>query len=83
MGSLGESYPRRLRIETSRDGTTWTMATEEATAGLAFSAIVRDALRAELSFRLPDVESRFVRLRQLDRDLEAHWIITDVTILGQ
>jgi hypothetical protein len=36
-----------------------------------------------LSFRLPDVESRFVRLRQLDRDLEAHWIITDVTILGQ
>ena len=83
MGSLGESYPRRLRIETSRDGTTWTTATEEATAGLAFSAIVRDALRAELSFRLPDVESRFVRLRQLDRDLEAHWIITDVTILGQ
>ena len=83
MGSFAESYPVRLRIETSRDGTTWTTATEEATAGLAFSAILENALRAQLSFRLPDVESRFVRLRQFGRDPVAHWIIGDVTILGQ
>lgn len=83
MGSFAESYPVRLRIETSRDGTTWTTATEEATAGLAFSAILENALRAQLSFRLADVESRFVRLRQLGMDPVAHWIIGDVTILGQ
>jgi hypothetical protein len=83
MGPFAESYPRRLRIETSRDGITWNAATEVATAGLAFSAMIRNAVRAELSFRLPDVESRYVRLRQLDVDTQAFWVISDITILGQ
>ena len=83
MGRFAESYPRRLRIETSRDGLTWNTATEGSTAGLAFSAMIRSAVRAEFSFRLPDVEGQFVRLSQLDADSNAYWVITDITILGQ
>jgi hypothetical protein len=83
MGPFAENYPRRLLIETSTDGTTWRPATEERPAGQAFSAIIRSALRAELSFRLPDVESRFVRLRQLDQDTKGGWMIGDIIVLGQ
>lgn len=83
MGPFAEQYPRRLQIATSTDGTTWNAATEEAPAGLAFSAILHDAQRSRLSFHLPDVESRYVRLRQLGADNERYWSITDITILGQ
>jgi hypothetical protein len=82
-GLSAEAYPRLLRIETSQDGATWTAAAEEAPAGLAFSAILRDFARSELSFRLPDVESRYVRLRQLGRDPRSFWVVRDITILGQ
>ena len=50
---------------------------------MAFSAIIRNFARTQLSFRLPDVESRFVRLDQLGRDQHAFWFITDITVLGQ
>lgn len=83
MGPFAEEYPRRLRIETSTDGTTWNTATEEAPAGLAFSAILHDARRSRLSFHLPDVESRYVRLRQLGADTKRYWSVTDITIVGQ
>lgn len=83
MGPFAEEYPRRLRIETSTDGTTWNAAAEAAPAGLAFSAILHDARRSRLSFHLPDVESRYLRLRQLGADSDRYWSITDITILGQ
>ena len=81
-GPCPDCYPRRLWIETSRDGSTWTAGTEESPAGLAFSAIIQNARRAQLSFSLPDVESQYVRLRQLDQDL-VPWIIGDIIVLGQ
>lgn len=85
MGPFAECYPRRLLIETSRDGTTWQAASEETPAGLAFSAIIRNAARAQLAFHLPDVESQYVRLRQLDEDPEriVPWIISDIIVLGR
>ena len=83
MGLSAEAYPRRLRIETSRDGTSWNTAAEEAPAGMAFSAIIRNFARAQLSFRLPDVETQYLRLRQLGRDPHGFWVIRDITVLGQ
>ena len=83
MGRFGERYPRRLRIETSPDGTTWHPATEDAPSGLAFSAIIRNATRAQLSFSLPAVESRYVRLRQLDAVEKFDWLISDIIVLGR
>lgn len=83
MGLSAEAYPRRLRIETSRDGTTWNTAAEEAPAGMAFSAIIRNFARAQLSFRLPEVETQYLRLRQLGRDPHGFWVIRDITVLGQ
>jgi F5/8 type C domain-containing protein len=83
MAASAESYPRRLRIETSLDGATWNVATDEAPAGMAFSAIVRNFARTQLSFRLADVESQYVRLCQLGRDPHAFWFISDITVLGQ
>jgi F5/8 type C domain-containing protein len=83
MGAIAEDYPRRLRIETSVDGRTWSVGWDESPAGLAFSAILRNALNARLSFRIPDAESRYVRLRQLDADNQFFWGMSDVTIVGQ
>ena len=83
MGLSAESYPRRLRIETSRDGVLWNAATDEEPAGMAFSAIIRNFARAQLSFRLPDVECQYVRLLQRGQDSHSLWVIGDVTVLGQ
>jgi hypothetical protein len=81
--SAAEEYPRRLRIETSLDGTSWRTAIEQPASPLAFGAVLRDALDARLTFRLPDVEGRYLRLLQLDVDRKAYWSITDVEVLGR
>ncbi len=83
MAAAAEEYPRRLRIETSQDGSAWHVAADQPTSGLAFSAILRDPRRAQLWFRIPDMESRYVRLRQLGVDPQSTWSFSDITILGR
>jgi len=78
-----EEYPRRLRVETSLDGRVWNIAIDTPTSALAFGAVLRDALNARLTFRLPEVDAGYVRLRQMDADRTAYWSITDVEILGR
>jgi hypothetical protein len=51
-----------LRVETSADGNTWTMAAEDPTGGLAFAGSLRDPRRIPVRVVLPDARARFVRL---------------------
>jgi len=51
-----------LRVETSADGATWTVAADEPTGGLAFSGALVDPRTVPVRVILPDVRARFVRL---------------------
>ena len=65
-----------LRVETSADGTTWTMAAEEPTGGLAFAGSLIDARRVPVRVVVPDARARFVRLNT------PAFSAADVTVYG-
>ena len=51
-----------FRIETSVDGSTWTLASDEPTGGLALAGSLREPLAVPVRATLPDVRARYVRL---------------------
>jgi hypothetical protein len=51
-----------LRIDTSLDGSTWTMVTDEPPGGLALAGALRQPLKVPLRLLLPDSQARFLRL---------------------
>ena len=65
-----------LRVETSSDGTTWTVGADEPTGGLALTGALRDPRGVPARIVLPDARARFIRL-----DTPA-FTASDVTIYG-
>ena len=51
-----------LRIETSIDGSAWTLAADEPTGGLAFVGALADPLGVPVRITVPDVRARFLRI---------------------
>lgn len=78
-GSLGMDFPRRLRVETSRDASVW----ETVWQGRTEPAVLRDALRdsrAPLTITFTAAPARYVRLRQTGRDPSFAWSVTEVDV---
>lgn len=51
-----------VRVETSPDGVTWTVAAEEPSGGLAFVGALADPKGVPLRIIVPDTQARFVRI---------------------
>lgn len=51
-----------VRVETSLDGSTWTLAAEEPAGGLALTGALADPLGVPIRVFLPDPSARFVRV---------------------
>jgi hypothetical protein len=51
-----------LRVESSLDGRTWTLAADEATGGLALAGVLREPLAVPLRVLLPDPSVRYLRV---------------------
>ena len=54
--------PDLVRVETSMDGRTWSMAAEEAAGGPALVGALADPLGVPIRIVVPDVSARFVRI---------------------
>jgi hypothetical protein len=54
--------PDLVRVESSMDGRTWSVAAEEAPGGLALAGALADPLGVPIRIVLPDVAARFVRI---------------------
>jgi len=51
-----------VRVDTSLDGATWTVAAEEPSGGLAFVGVLADPRSVPVRVFVPDVLARFVRI---------------------
>jgi F5/8 type C domain len=82
VGPFREDYPRRLVIETSRDGREWT----EAWQGAGFAPAMRAGLRSPrampVRFDFEPRRARRLRLRQTGSDRVMWWSIAELEVLG-
>ena len=78
-GSLGMEFPRRLRVETSRNGRGWRLAWRGRTEIAVLRGALRDP-RAPLAITFAPEVARYVRLRQTGRDRVFAWSMTEVDV---
>ena len=71
--------PRRLAIETSLDGVSWTPGWTGPTVVDAFVAATRAPIEARMPFAFEARQARFVRLRQLDTEIHL-WRVAELTV---
>ena len=65
LGGRPQDYPRRLSIEVTTDGSSWTRVWEGSGAGPSFLAAINQPRDKPVVFAFPAVAARAVRLRQL------------------
>src|SRR5262249_5046268 len=82
IGEHLSDSPRLLAIETATDGREWTNHWNGPTDVVAFAGVVRQPRDVPLSFALPHVSTRLVRLRQLGHDPIFYWSIYELAIFG-
>ena len=84
LGSYAEDYPRMLAIDSSSmDGTVWATEWKGQTAPHRFIASVRNPRELPLTFALPHISARFLRLRQLGSDPVHYWSIAELEVFGR
>ena len=82
IGTHVSDFPRRLVIETSNDTRDWTTRWEGSAAVAAFAGAVGHPVDMPLTFALPHVPARWIRLRQLGNDPVFYWSIFELTVFG-
>jgi hypothetical protein len=81
LGEYARDFPRRLAIDTSVDGATWTPAWTGPTVVDAFIAATRAPIEARMPFAFEPRPARFVRLRQLDTEIHL-WRVAELAVHG-
>jgi hypothetical protein len=80
LGKFTGDFPRRLLVETSRDGTAWERAWTGSMAGAAMSAAVEKPRVVPATAAFTPRQARFMRLRQLSRDEVFDWSIAELEV---
>jgi hypothetical protein len=84
LGRAHAGYPRRLRVDTSLDGTSWEAAWEGGVRGLLIAqALEHPGPAIHLAIPLPSREARYVRLTQLAEDQTRSWSVAEVEAWGR
>jgi len=83
IGGSVADFPRKLSIETSVDGLTWSPAWSGTTGVLALSAALEDPLTVTLPFEFQPRPARYVRFTQLDVEETYYWSVAELRIMGK
>jgi hypothetical protein len=83
IGTHVSDFPRHLLIESSNDTRDWTTRWEGSAAVAAFAGAVRHPDEMPLTFALPHVPARWLRLRQLGHDPVFYWSIFELSVIGR
>lgn len=83
IGPYFAGYPRQLAIDGSPDGQRWTPLFEGRSAWRAVDAARRNPREVAFTFAFAPTDARWIRLRQLGYADEAHWIISELAVLGR
>jgi hypothetical protein len=77
---LRDRYPdfgRRLQVEVSDDGETWTNGWEDWTAGTAVAGALEDQTIVPIRITLPDLRGRYLRIHPAPE-----WLVEELTVSG-
>lgn len=83
IGSRLADFPRQIAIETSDDGREWETRWEGSGTPAAVAGAVRQPLDLPVTFALPHIPARLVRLRQLGQDPVSSWSISELSVFGR
>ena len=72
-----EDLGRRMAIEASRDGTSWSTVWEDWTGGPTLAAALTDPLLVPVRIALPDVNARYLRINPAPR-----WLARELKVLA-
>jgi hypothetical protein len=76
-------FARRMSIDVSTDGRSWTQAWEGTTGGLVVRSTIRSPVRPWTEFRIGAHAVREIRLRTLATDTDAEWAVAEVLVHGE
>jgi hypothetical protein len=79
LGEWARDFPRRLAIDVSLDGVTWSSVWEGPTAAMAFLAAVRAPRECALKFAFEGRSARFVRVGTLTEHKNL-WRIAEIQV---
>jgi len=82
LGSHRSDFPRTLAIDGSPDGSAWQRLWQGEMTGAALTALVDDRATMPLRVPLPASRARYLRLRQVTRDLTMWWAIAEVAVIA-
>jgi hypothetical protein len=83
VGGYSADFPRKLIVESSPDGITWTEVWSGSGAAPALAAALRDPQRVPVSIPLPGDPTRFLRFTQKGTEPVAYWSIAELRILAR
>lgn len=81
VGEFRKNYARRLLVDTSLDGVSWTAATSVRTAALTVRGALNDPRTVAFSIPLAPVDAQFVRLRIGEPAVDA-WLVAEISVTG-
>jgi hypothetical protein len=82
LGGYVADFPRRLRIETSTDGTSWEERWSGSGGGAALAGALLDARLMPLFFEFSPAPARYIRLTQLGADPVFYWSVAEMKVFG-
>ena len=80
VGELVRSYPRRLTVDSSEDGTRWQPVASARTAGLTIRAALDDPARVAFAIPLTPSVARYLRVTLGDGHATAPWGMTELGV---
>jgi len=83
VGEFRKSYPRKLVVETSENGTDWTNVATTRTAGLTMSGALSEPRTVPIAIGLTRSTARFVRLHIDESHPTVPWMVTDVEVRAE
>jgi hypothetical protein len=82
LGGYVADFPRRLRIETSVDGSSWEERWSGSGGGAALAGALLDARLMPLFFAFTPAPARYIRLTQLGSDPVFYWSVAELKVFG-
>ena len=75
-------FPRRLSVDVSEDGISWSTAWEGETALMTYVAALEMPRTVPLRIPVPNRRARYIRMRQTGADRTYYWTIAELKVFG-
>ena len=82
IGGYLADFPRRLSVDVSEDGLSWSTAWEGETALMTYVAALEMPRTVPLRIPLANRRAQYIRMRQTGADRTCYWTIAELKVFG-